>query len=62
MKTCSWLKRCPNLYGIEKQAFSHPAVQCCLGNLRMFAGIFLLGSDVALMQGAHEHEAKEMGS
>ena len=31
-------------------------------NLRKFAGIFHRGADVALMQGAHEHEAKRMGS
>ena len=31
-------------------------------NFRKFEGIFWVGADVALMQGAHEHEAKMMGS
>ena len=31
-------------------------------NLRKFGGIFRNGADVALMQGAHEHETKRMGS
>ena len=31
-------------------------------NSRQFAGIFRLGADVALMEGAHEYKAKRMGS
>ena len=31
-------------------------------NLRIFGGIFRHSADVALIQGAHEHEVKRMGS
>ena len=31
-------------------------------NFRKFGGIFRHGADVALMQGAHQHEAKRMES
>ena len=31
-------------------------------NFRKFGGIFRHGADVALMQSAHQHEAKRMGS
>ena len=31
-------------------------------NLRKFGGIFRYGDDVALMEAAHEHEAKRVGS
>ena len=31
-------------------------------NFRKSGGIFRHGADVALMQGAHQHEAKRMGS
>ena len=63
---------------IRKPAVSANGVKTCMGlqtkplcstpyiavyvNLRTFDGIFRYGEDDTLMQGAHEHEAKKMGS
>ena len=46
------------------QTKTSPTAPYCAvhANLRKFAGIFWNGADVALMQGAHEHEAKGVGS
>ena len=63
MKTRSRFKLCPNLHGITNQGFSHRAYySAVMEYLRKFAGIFRHSANVALIQGAHEHEAKRLRS
>ena len=62
METGSWCKRLTNLNGPANQAFSHRTVWCRQWKVAKIRGFFQHGADVALMQGAHEQEAKEMGS
>ena len=52
-QTCTGLQTkpvCSKLYNVVN------------ANLLKFGGILRYGADVALMQGAHQHEAKRMGS
>ena len=48
--------------GLRTKRFRTAPYSVVNANIRKFAVIFRDGADVALMQGAHEHEAKRMGS
>ena len=48
--------------GLQIKRFRIAPYSVVNANFRKFEGIFRDGANVALMQGAHEHEAKRMGS
>ena len=62
MKTRFRYKRRPQLYGPATKASPNAPYSVVSGNLRKFTAIPVLDAEVALIQGAHEQEAKEMGS
>ena len=48
--------------GLQTKRFHTAPSSVVNASVRKLAGIFRDGADVALMQGAHEHEAKMIGS
>ena len=54
-------KRTQTCTGQQTQPSTTAPYNVVNANFRNFGGIFRHGADVALMQGAHEHEAKVMG-
>ena len=62
MKTSSWCKGAQTCTRLETKTAPTAPSSVVNANLHKFAGNFWHGADVALMQGAHELEAKGMGS